>query len=67
MIEFSDERFHFLKIKEDEVLFEVALEHENERLYKASAIVNVSPIEWGHFLLVPQVRDRKKYSLVTKL
>jgi len=60
---FSATRFHFGKIDENEILFELKNvwrrrgENQNENAARTLAIVNVSPIEWGHFLLVPQVEE----------
>jgi len=56
---FSSERFQFLKIKnEKEFLFKMKTEN-----YTATAIVNVSPIEWGHFLLVAELESAFKQRL----
>ena len=57
---FSSDRFHFGKIKDEEILFEIKNCSRRRGSLKAArhvAIVNVSPIEWGHFLLVPSVED----------
>merc|ERR1711935_575503 len=48
---FSPDRFHFGKINDNEKMFELMKNGINQ----ATAIVNVSPIEWGHFLLVPKL------------
>ena len=48
---FSPARFHFGKINDNEKMFELVKDGINQ----ATAIVNVSPIEWGHFLLVPKL------------
>lgn len=56
---FSQERFHFGKVSEREILFQ--FKNDSRRRGKSQsrtvAIVNVSPIEWGHFLLVPDLED----------
>jgi hypothetical protein len=54
---FSSERFHFGKINKSEILFEFKNDSEENNGAKTVAIVNVSPIEWGHFLLVPELEN----------
>ena len=52
---FSNERFHFGKINSNEILFTLKPAHRPDS--SATAIANVSPIEWGHFLLVPNMQQ----------
>lgn len=59
---FNDARFHFGKINQSEVLFEIK---HRKRSTKATAIVNVSPIEWGHFLLVPNLEGNLMQKITT--
>jgi len=56
---FLKERFNFTKVKEHEVLLKIISavdqdrEHQNEK--ENHVIINVSPIDYGHVLFVPDV------------
>lgn len=62
---FDSKKFNFTKAKQDEVLFqfEMSLEdftscYEEKKIVESSAsfvYINISPIEYGHVLLVPKV------------
>ncbi|XP_055928238.1 GDP-D-glucose phosphorylase 1-like isoform X2 [Argiope bruennichi] len=57
---FDKDKFHFGKVNEKEVLFMIQPQHwfqskpeSNVETYKHALIINVSPLEFGHSLLVP--------------
>ena len=52
---FNDAKFNFTKIKEKEVLFTMKDNDSENREANHKLIINVSPIEYGHVLLVPNV------------
>ena len=65
--EFDEKKFNFTKVSMQEVLFQIdfSASHETEIDPDATAgrspdlvMINVSPIEYGHILLVPRVLDR---------
>jgi len=65
--DFDPSKFNFTKVGQEEVLFRFEESEENKVRYLEKALVldspnviaiNVSPIEYGHVLLVPRVLDR---------
>lgn len=65
--EFDSSKFNFTKVGQDEVLFRFEESKEDESRFFESAIVdespsllaiNVSPIDYGHVLLIPRVLDK---------
>jgi len=65
--DFDDSRFHFGKALQHEALFQLGASRTRTSQYHLSArvrrspslvLINVSPIEYGHVLLVPSVLDR---------
>ncbi|GBM21022.1 GDP-D-glucose phosphorylase 1 [Araneus ventricosus] len=57
---FDKDKFHFGKVNEKEVLFMIQPQHwfeskpeSNKEIYKHALIINVSPLEFGHSLLIP--------------
>ncbi|GIY01252.1 hypothetical protein CDAR_213131 [Caerostris darwini] len=59
---FDNEKFHFGKVKEKEIIFIIQPQHwfeskpENTKEdFKHILLINVSPLEFGHSLLVPHV------------
>ncbi|CAL1276280.1 unnamed protein product [Larinioides sclopetarius] len=57
---FDTDKFHFGKVNAKEVLFMIQPQHwfelkpeSNKEFYKHSLIINVSPLEFGHSLLIP--------------
>lgn len=64
---FDENKFHFLKAFAKEVLFQFDAEAVDDSYFDAAAdtgaspdlvLINVSPIEYGHVLLVPRVMDK---------
>lgn len=64
---FDEKKFNFLKAYVREVLFQFDAEGHNETCFEEAAatganpglvLINVSPIEYGHVLLVPRIMDR---------
>ncbi|XP_067293353.1 GDP-D-glucose phosphorylase 1 [Pseudorasbora parva] len=52
---FDPKQFNFNKINPKELLFELLCEdHQNASKRKCKVIINVSPLEFGHCLLVPE-------------
>ena len=62
---FNENKFNFLKIKKNEILFEIDGGGGGVES-RSSAIINVSPIEWGHYLLVPQIEKKLPQRLTEK-
>ncbi|KAI9161537.1 hypothetical protein LWI28_018420 [Acer negundo] len=68
---FNDDKFNFTKVGQEEVLFRFEESFESKSLYSLNApvhaesnsnspsvvAINVSPIEYGHVLLIPRVLD----------
>ncbi|ERE79870.1 tubulin polyglutamylase TTLL13 [Cricetulus griseus] len=55
--EFDPEQFNFTKIRPGEVLFRLQREPNGPAASKQEdifVVINVSPLEWGHVLLVPE-------------
>ncbi|GFY50580.1 GDP-D-glucose phosphorylase 1 [Trichonephila inaurata madagascariensis] len=59
---FDHEKFHFGKVNEKEIIFRIQPEHwrelkskDNTEIYKHALLINVSPLEFGHSLLVPYI------------
>ena len=63
--EFDGKKFNFTKAKQDEVLFQFEMSvddftscYEDQKIVESNAsfvYINISPIEYGHVLLVPKV------------
>ena len=64
--DFDTKRFNFTKVPQKEILFQIdetahAASFEHSAALGRSpnlVLINVSPIEYGHVLLVPRVLDR---------
>ncbi|TXG69954.1 hypothetical protein EZV62_004889 [Acer yangbiense] len=62
---FNDDKFNFTKVGQEEVLFRFEESVESKSLYSLNAesnspsvvVINVSPIEYGHVLLIHRVLD----------
>jgi len=52
---FNEAKFNFTKIKENEILFTMKNMDTNNSGESHKVIINVSPIEYGHILLVPNI------------
>lgn len=64
---FDPKQFNFNKINPKELLFELQCEgHQNASKRKCKVIINVSPLEFGHCLLVPEP-DRCHPQILTPL
>lgn len=66
---FDDSKFNFTKVGQEEVLFQFeASEHDEAQFIAAAPVdtenspsvvaINVSPIEYGHVLLIPRILER---------
>ncbi|CAD7700895.1 unnamed protein product [Ostreobium quekettii] len=64
---FDEQKFNFLKARVKEVLFQFDAEASGETIFEEDSatganpglvLINISPIEYGHVLLVPRVMDR---------
>ena len=52
---FDSSAFNFGKVKSDEVLMQFLPQREDAKSSSHQIVVNVSPLEFGHVLLVPSV------------
>merc|ERR1712003_198113 len=69
--EFDGKKFNFTKAKQDEVLFQFEMSvddftscYEDQKIVESNAsfvYINISPIEYGHVLLVPKVLNYFHY------
>ena len=56
--DFNPEKFSFLKINPDEILFKLSGNFKNDYV-----IINSAPLEFGHILLLPELGNKHRQSL----
>ena len=59
--EFNLEKFSFLKIKRNEILFK--LSGSSNQFSNDYVIINSAPLEFGHVLLIPEIKLKHRQSL----